>query len=101
MVPPSSSVARMACRSGDGLWRDRAVRWRSLEQRYHPGAKQKRIEANSWRCVMKTLEAGKRIAMSNILFATDFSPHSNTALPYALAFARQYGAKLCGAHVVP
>jgi nucleotide-binding universal stress UspA family protein len=50
---------------------------------------------------MKTLEAGKRIALHNILFATDFSPHSNMALPYALAIARQYGAKLYGAHVVP
>jgi nucleotide-binding universal stress UspA family protein len=50
---------------------------------------------------MKTLEAGKRIALNNILFATDFSPHSNAALPYALAIARQYGAKLFGAHVVP
>ena len=50
---------------------------------------------------MKTLEAGKRIALKNILFATDFSPHSNTALPYALAIARQYGARLFGAHVVP
>jgi nucleotide-binding universal stress UspA family protein len=49
---------------------------------------------------VKALEAGKRIAISNILFATDFSPHSNTALPYALGFARQYGAKLYGAHVV-
>ena len=50
---------------------------------------------------MKTLEVGKRIALNNILFATDFSPHSNAALPYALAIARQYGARLCGAHVVP
>jgi nucleotide-binding universal stress UspA family protein len=50
---------------------------------------------------MKTLGAGKRIALKNILFATDFSPHSNTALPYALAIARQYGARLYGAHVVP
>jgi nucleotide-binding universal stress UspA family protein len=50
---------------------------------------------------MKTLEAGKRIALNNILFATDFSPHSNAVLPYALAIARQYGAKLFGAHVVP
>lgn len=48
---------------------------------------------------MKTLEAGKRITLSNILFATDFSPHSNAALPYALAIARQYGAKIYGAHV--
>jgi nucleotide-binding universal stress UspA family protein len=50
---------------------------------------------------MKTLEAGKRIALNNILFATDFSPHSTAALPYVLAMARQYGAKVYGAHVVP
>lgn len=49
---------------------------------------------------MKTLEAGKRIGLKNILFATDFSDYSNAALPYALAIARQYGAKLFGAHVV-
>ena len=48
---------------------------------------------------MKTLEAGKRITLSNILFATDFSPYSNAALPYALAIARQYGAEIYGAHV--
>ena len=50
---------------------------------------------------MKTLETGKRIALKNILFATDFSPHSDVALPYALVIARQYGARLYGAHVVP
>jgi len=49
---------------------------------------------------MKTLEAGKRITFTNILFATDFSPHSNAALPYAAAIARQYGAKIYGAHIV-
>ena len=49
---------------------------------------------------MNTLEAGKRITFSNILFATDFSPHSNAALPYAAAIARQYGAKIYGAHIV-
>jgi len=49
---------------------------------------------------MNTLEAGKRITFSNILFATDFSPHSNSALPYAAAIARQYGAKIYGAHIV-
>jgi hypothetical protein len=43
---------------------------------------------------MKTLEAGKRIAISNILFATDFSPSSNAAFPYALAIAHQYRATL-------
>jgi nucleotide-binding universal stress UspA family protein len=50
---------------------------------------------------MKTLEAGKRIALKNILFATDFSPHSDVAFPYASAIARHYGARLYGAHVVP
>jgi nucleotide-binding universal stress UspA family protein len=50
---------------------------------------------------MTTLEAGKRIALKNILFATDFSACSNAAQPYALAIAHQYGAKLFGAHVVP
>ena len=50
---------------------------------------------------MKTLEAGKRIALKNVLFATDFSPYSNVALPYALAIAQQYGSKVFGAHVAP
>lgn len=48
---------------------------------------------------MKTLEAGKRITLSNILFSTDFSPYSDAALPYAVAIAHQYGAKIYGAHV--
>lgn len=48
---------------------------------------------------MKALEAGKRITLNNILFATDFSPHSNAALPYAMAIAGQYGAEIFGAHV--
>ena len=49
---------------------------------------------------MTTLGTGKRIAISNVLFATDFSPHSNAALPYALAIAHQFGAKLFGVHVL-
>jgi len=49
---------------------------------------------------MKTLGAGKPIAIHNVLFATDFSPHSNAALPYALAIAHQFGARLYGAHVL-
>ncbi len=50
---------------------------------------------------MHTLEAGKRIALKNILFATDFSVCSNAALPYALSVARRYGATLHAAHVMP
>jgi len=49
---------------------------------------------------MKTLEAGKRVALSSVLFATDFSPYSDAALPYARAIAREYGAKLFATHVV-
>jgi universal stress protein A len=49
---------------------------------------------------MKTLGAGKRIAINSVLFATDLSPHSNAALPYALAIAHQFGARLYGAHVL-
>jgi len=48
-----------------------------------------------------TMDVGKRIALNNILFATDFSPCSNAALPYALSIARQFGAMLHAAHVVP
>jgi len=50
---------------------------------------------------MHTVEAGRRIALKNILFATDFSPCSNAALPYALAVARRYGGTLHAAHVLP
>ncbi len=48
---------------------------------------------------MHTVEAGKRIALGNILFATDFSSCSNAALPYALSVARRYGATLHAAYV--
>lgn len=50
---------------------------------------------------MHTVEAGKRIALKNVLFATDFSACSNAALPYALSVTRRYEAKLYAAHVMP
>lgn len=50
---------------------------------------------------MNTVEAGRRIALKNVLFATDFSPCSNAALPYAVSVARRYGATLHAAHVMP
>src|SRR5437879_5592706 len=52
------------------------------------------------RCPMKTLDARTRISLKNILFATDFSPYSNAALPYALSLTRRYGAKLFATHVI-
>ncbi len=49
---------------------------------------------------MKTIEIAERIALNKILFATDFSPYSNAALPYALAIAHQYHAKMYATHVL-
>jgi len=40
-----------------------------------------------------------RIALKNILFATDFSPTAEAALPYAVGLAMQYGARVHGLHV--
>jgi len=42
-----------------------------------------------------------RLSLKNILFTTDFSSASDMALPYALALARWYGAKVLVAHAVP
>ena len=50
---------------------------------------------------MNTVEAGSRIVLKNILFATDFSPCSNAALPYALSVARRHRATLHAAYVMP
>ena len=49
---------------------------------------------------MKLLDATARLALKSLLFATDFSPASQAALPYAAAIARRYAARLCLAHVV-
>lgn len=49
---------------------------------------------------MKLLDATARLALKSLLFATDFSPASQAALPYAAAIARRYGARLSLVHVV-
>lgn len=49
---------------------------------------------------MKTVDAKTRIAVKNIAFATDLSPASYAALPFAAEFARYYGAKVWGFHVI-
>jgi nucleotide-binding universal stress UspA family protein len=48
---------------------------------------------------MNAIATKTRIALSNILFATDFSPAAEAALPYAIGLAKQYGAKVHGLHV--
>lgn len=49
---------------------------------------------------MKTLDAQTRIQVKNILFPTDFSPAAAGALPYAIEFAKRFGAKLYALHVM-
>jgi nucleotide-binding universal stress UspA family protein len=48
---------------------------------------------------MNAVATKTRIALKNILFATDFSPAAEAALPYAIGLAKQYGAKVHGLHV--
>ena len=48
---------------------------------------------------MKSVQAKARIALKSILFATDFSPAADAAVPFAIQIARSYGAKVYGAHV--
>jgi nucleotide-binding universal stress UspA family protein len=47
----------------------------------------------------KALDPRSRVQFENILFATDFSPASAAALPYAAEMAKRYGAKLYALHV--
>jgi nucleotide-binding universal stress UspA family protein len=42
-----------------------------------------------------------RIALNNVLFATDFSAAAETAVPYAVAICRRYGSVLHAVHVIP
>jgi nucleotide-binding universal stress UspA family protein len=48
---------------------------------------------------MTTLDTSTRVSLKNILYATDFSPASEAALPYVLGLAKQYGAKVHALHV--
>lgn len=49
---------------------------------------------------MKTIDVITPVSIQNIAFATDLSPESYAALPFAADFARRYGAKIWGFHVV-
>jgi nucleotide-binding universal stress UspA family protein len=49
---------------------------------------------------MSILEPVTRISLKNILLTTDFSETSHSAVPFAVALARLYGAKLVLAHVL-
>lgn len=47
---------------------------------------------------MKAAAARTEIQLKNIVFATDFSPAAETALPFATALAQRFGAKLFVVH---
>jgi nucleotide-binding universal stress UspA family protein len=49
---------------------------------------------------MKAIATGTRLALKNILFLTDFSEPSEVAIPFAIAIAREYKAKVHVLHVV-
>lgn len=49
---------------------------------------------------MTTFQISERIALKNILFLTDFSDASESALPFAIALARKYEAKVYALHVL-
>jgi nucleotide-binding universal stress UspA family protein len=50
---------------------------------------------------MKLAETHAKIALKNILFATDFEALASRALQFAAALAHRYEAKLYTAHVIP
>ena len=50
---------------------------------------------------MATSQANIAASFKTILFATDFSPSSQAALPYVLSLAHHFGSKVIAAHAVP
>jgi nucleotide-binding universal stress UspA family protein len=50
---------------------------------------------------VKTVTSERQIAIKNILFATDFEISASRALPFAVALAKRYRAKLYAVHVIP
>lgn len=50
---------------------------------------------------MALLECTTATSLKNILWATDLSAPCEAALPYVLALARRYDARVCVTHIVP
>ena len=48
---------------------------------------------------MNAVATKARIDLKKIIFATDFSPAAEAALPYAIGLAKQFGANVHGLHV--
>jgi len=52
------------------------------------------------RTLRESLDVASAVAIQNIAFATDLSPESYAALPFAADLAKRYAAKIWGFHVV-
>ena len=50
---------------------------------------------------MKTCDVSTRVQFRNVVFATDFSPAADAAIPYAAEIAKRFGAKVYALHVRP
>jgi len=48
---------------------------------------------------MSTIDTKTRVSLKNILYATDFSPTAESALPYVLGLAKRFGATVHALHV--
>ena len=48
---------------------------------------------------MQPKMSSEHISLKNVLFATDFSKHSDDALPFVISIARKYGSTVFAAHV--
>jgi nucleotide-binding universal stress UspA family protein len=48
---------------------------------------------------MRAMDAKTHVSLKNILFATDYSPAANAALPYVTGIAARYGSKIFAVHV--
>jgi nucleotide-binding universal stress UspA family protein len=57
-----------------------------------------RVFTTRW--TMKAIQTGTRITLKNFLFLTDFSEPSDIAIPYVIAIAREYEAKVYALHVL-
>ena len=49
---------------------------------------------------MTRVAEGTRITLKSILYSTDFSKPSEAEMPFAVAIARDYGAKVHALHVL-
>ena len=57
-------------------------------------------DSEQWRHAVNTLQANGQVHFQKILVATDFSPATQLALPYAVELARRSGGKIFLVHVI-